>query len=264
MTSREATRDGLMTPSEFGSLTLLSAKALRIYADRGLLPPYWVNSSNGYRYYHASQAQTGWLIALLRSADLPLPTIGEVLQTDVDSALALLDRWESSVVRRTEATKAVLERARHHLRKDSAMPDITTELVPSQEVLSLIRRLQVSEIETVIRTGVRALRGAADAAGLEVTGDPFGIFHAPVDGDSTGPLDIALPVDGLTDLTGDLRSYRLPGGWVASRHAVGEETHFPAILARYDEVCSWIDQAGYTPIGPPGRPGTTPPTTPSR
>lgn len=30
----------LMTAGRFGSLTLLSPKALRIYADRRLLPPY--------------------------------------------------------------------------------------------------------------------------------------------------------------------------------------------------------------------------------
>ena len=51
-----------MTAGQFGGQTLLSAKALRIYAERGLLPPHLVDPINGYRYYAAEQVRTGWLI----------------------------------------------------------------------------------------------------------------------------------------------------------------------------------------------------------
>ena len=54
----------LMTAGRFASSTLLSAKALRIYAERGLLPPRWVDPVNGYRHYAADQVPTGWLIGL--------------------------------------------------------------------------------------------------------------------------------------------------------------------------------------------------------
>jgi DNA-binding transcriptional MerR regulator len=251
MSSIDTATDGLLTAGRFGSVTLLSAKALRIYAERGLLPPYRVDPDNGYRYYHPDQVQTGWLIALLRSADLPLDEISEIVHGDVDTALGLIERSEGSLDAQTAARKSVLERVRHHLRKDTAMPDVTTVLVPDRPVLSLLRRLHVSEIDTVINNSLATLRQAAEQTGLEQTEDPFGIFHAPVDGDSDGPLEIVLPVDELTDLTGDIRSYRLPGGLVANRLAVGKETDFPEILGLYDEVHSWIAQAGHTPVGPP-------------
>ena len=77
-----------------------------------------------------------------------------------------------------------------------------------------------------------------------MTGDAFGIFHAPVTDDSDGPLEITLPVDRLANLHDELRSYRLPGGLVANRYAEGPETRFPEILTLYDEVHSWITQAG--------------------
>ena len=250
MTSIDRATD-LLTPARFGSLTMLSAKALRIYADRELLPPYTVDPDNGYRFYHPDQVETGWLISLLRSADLPLDEIAVIVQSDPDTALTALDRCQKSIERHTESSKTVLDRVRQHLRKDLTMALVTTELVPDRPVISLIRRLHVSEIETVIRAGVGNLREAASEAGLQSTGDPFGVFHAPVDGDSTGPLEIVLPVDDLADLTADIRSYRMPGGLVASRHAVGEETDFPGILALYDEVCSWIEQSGHTQVGPP-------------
>ncbi|WP_404446486.1 MerR family transcriptional regulator [Microbacterium marinum] len=54
-----------MTAGRFTASTLLTAKALRIYAERGLLMPRRVDPENGYRYYGVEQVQTGWLIGLL-------------------------------------------------------------------------------------------------------------------------------------------------------------------------------------------------------
>lgn len=131
------------------------------------------------------------------------------------------------------------------------MPDVTTELVPDRPVLSLLRRMRPDEMDTVIPAELRRLRAAAAQAGLVEEGPPFGIFHRPITEESDGPLEITLPVDDLADLTGEIRSYQLPGGWVANREAVGSETDFPQILALYDEVHSWITDAGRSPVGPP-------------
>ena len=109
-------------------------------------------------------------------------------------------------------------------------------------------------MDVVITGQVDRLRAIGAAAGLTVTGDPFGIFHAPITDDSDGPLEITLPVDGLlesADEDGDVRSYRLSGGQVAERFAESRETEFPEILAVYDEVHAWITSSGRTPIGPP-------------
>ena len=42
----------------FGALTQLSPKALRLYADQGLLVPDRIDPATGYRYYAISQAAT--------------------------------------------------------------------------------------------------------------------------------------------------------------------------------------------------------------
>jgi DNA-binding transcriptional MerR regulator len=221
----------LMTAGRFAEATLLSAKALRIYADRGLLPPRFVDPANGYRYYADDQVRTGWLIVLLRSAQLSLEEIAEV-------------------------NLAVLARARHHLEGESTMTDLSTRVESDRAVLSVLRRMRPDEMDEVISGEAVRLREIARGAGLTVTGDAFGIFHAPVTEESDGPLEIAVPVDGLLAVDavpseGDVRSYRLAGGHVAERHAEGRETDFPEILALYDEVHSWITESGRTPVGPP-------------
>lgn len=246
--------DELMTAGRFSALTLLTAKALRIYADRDLLPPRQIDPHNGYRYYSADQVQAGWLIGLLRSADVPLDEIAqiiEVAQTDQEAAVARLDHVTAALDRRNEARQTVLARARLHLRQEHDMTEVQTTLETDRAVLSVLRRAAPQELDQLIHDEVTRLRALAAEAGVGETGDPFGIFHAPVTDDSDGPLEIVLPVDGVIDASGDVRSYRLTGGQLATRFAQGKETDFPEILALYDEVYAWITHGGRTPIGPP-------------
>jgi effector-binding domain-containing protein len=131
------------------------------------------------------------------------------------------------------------------------MTDITSGFELDRPVLSVLRRMRPDEMDTAITAQVRRLRDVAASSGLAVTGDPFGVFHGPVTTELDGPLEIALPVDGLASIEGEVRSYRLPGGLMANRYAEGPETWFPDILAVYDEVHSWITEHGGTPVGPP-------------
>ncbi len=257
MTSiRTPSGDRLITAGRFAQQTLLSAKALRIYADRGLLPPRWVDPTNGYRYYADDQIRTGWLIALLRSADLSLDAIGDIVDGPPDEQPVRLERAVDAARQRAEVNLTVLDRARHHLRGESTMTETSTRIETDRAVLSVLRRMRPDEMDEVISGEARRLRELARGAGLTVTGDAFGIFHAPVTDESDGPLEIAVPVDDLLGADAvpagdDVRSYRLAGGHVAERHAEGPETFFPDILALYDEVHSWITASGRTPVGPP-------------
>ena len=68
----------LLTIGEFARASRLSPKALRLYAELGLLPPFRVDEWSGYRYYAPSQLETARLIAWLRRLGMPLATIKEV------------------------------------------------------------------------------------------------------------------------------------------------------------------------------------------
>nr|WP_184220797.1 MerR family transcriptional regulator [Microbacterium marinum] len=254
-----------MTAGRFTASTLLTAKALRIYAERGLLTPRRVDPDNGYRYYGVEQVQTGWLIGLLRSADLSLDQIAEIVaaaDADPERAVDLLDRAVAAGDRRHEARHAVLERARLHLRQETVMTTVQSRFEPDRAVVSVMRRVAPHDLDRVIQEEASALRKVAAEGGVAIAGDPFGIFHAPVTDDSDGPLEIVLPIDGLVDSAGDVRSYRLGGGSVATRLAEGAESDFPGILALYDEVHAWITDAGRTPTGPPREVWHTSPQSP--
>lgn len=243
--------DGFLTTGRFSALTLLSVKALRLYDERDLLAPRWVDPVNGYRYYAPDQVSAGWLVALLRSADLSLSDIAQIIGAERDAAVDHLDRCDQALASRSHAIQAVLARARLHLTQELPVPDIISVLEIDRPVLSVLRRMNAHEMDTVVPEHLERLRDLATANGLAITGAPFGIFHAPVTDDSDGPLEIALPVDGLADVEADVRSYRLPGGLMAQRYAEGEQTWFPQILTLYDDVHRWTTTSGRVPVGPP-------------
>ena len=78
----------LLTIGAFARVTRLTAKALRLYDQLGLLPPAAVDSDNGYRYYRPDQVDRARLVGWLRRMGLPLARIGEVLALPPDQAAA--------------------------------------------------------------------------------------------------------------------------------------------------------------------------------
>jgi serine/threonine protein phosphatase PrpC len=85
----------MLTIGEFAKATGLTAKALRLYDDLGLLPPAEVDTRNGYRYYDLHQVDAACLVARLRSAGVPLVRIAAVVGADTPEAAAaeLLSYW---------------------------------------------------------------------------------------------------------------------------------------------------------------------------
>lgn len=242
----------------FAQATMLSPKALRLYGDRGLLVPVSVDRFTGYRYYDPDQRSRGRMIAMLRAASMPLEGISRLLDlgsADLEGALEQLAAYESALRNNTESTSTLLAAVRAHL-KGQDMDNVNTVLEPERHLVSIMLRTFVDGLDTGMKQSLEQLRAFADAEGLAVTGDPFGIFHQEITPDSDGPLEVCLPVDRLAagaPGTNDapVRSYRLAGGRYASIRVSGAETAFPAILAAYDQTCSWVEEAGATAVGPP-------------
>jgi DNA-binding transcriptional MerR regulator len=86
-------RIDLLPIGTFARRCRLSVKALRHYDELGLLRPQHIDVGSGYRYYHRRQAPAAIAIALLRSLDVPLPVIRELLASgDPEAMTRILDR----------------------------------------------------------------------------------------------------------------------------------------------------------------------------
>ncbi|GII82111.1 MerR family transcriptional regulator [Sphaerisporangium siamense] len=95
----------LMPIGRFARLCRLSVKQLRHYADLGLLEPAHVDPLTGYRYYRAGQARDALSIGLLRSLDVPLAAIGDLLAgaEPADALGRVRDAMEAELTRRRRA-----------------------------------------------------------------------------------------------------------------------------------------------------------------
>lgn len=94
---------------QFARLGRLSVKQLRHYDELGLLRPAYVDADTGYRYYRAGQAREALSIALLRSLDVPLPVVGQVLSAGTQALGSVRESLEAELARRRR-TLAALER----------------------------------------------------------------------------------------------------------------------------------------------------------
>lgn len=80
----------LLTISTFARAVGVPASALRHYAAQHVLEPAEVDPVTGYRYYAPAQIDRGVLVRRMRSAEVPLPVMRQVLTTPAQEASALL------------------------------------------------------------------------------------------------------------------------------------------------------------------------------
>ena len=95
----------MFTIGEFSRATALTIKTLRFYHQEGILVPSRVDPATGYRYYDEKDLETARVTTYLRSLDVPLLEVKEILRSAEDSAAA--DALERHKI-------AIEERMRHY------------------------------------------------------------------------------------------------------------------------------------------------------
>ena len=185
-----------MSIGEFARDSRLSAKALRLYDELGLLPPARVDEDSGYRFYEPGQLKQARLIAALRQLQVPLAEIKAILPLEpVQAAERVQQFWAATeaenTARRALATYLVDElsgrRPVVYEVKTREMPDRSLLCVKrnvagvdqawafGKEFIGLLRHYQLPTIE-----------GRAGAF--------FCIYWGEVSEDSDGPMEWCRPV----------------------------------------------------------------------
>ncbi|MQY05517.1 MerR family transcriptional regulator [Actinomadura macrotermitis] len=219
--------EDLLPIGRFARLCRLSVKQLRHYDELGLLAPAHVDSASGYRYYRRDQVRDALSIGLLRSLDVPLPTIGRVLSGEgVARALReTRDRLEADLLRRRQALDS-LERV---LAEGLPRTEVTTVREPA-------RRVRIAA-DTATPATVGAVTAACVARLLD--GGPAGVFTGifPLVVGEEFPVRVAAEPGGET----------LPGGVFAAAVHVGPYSQVPLTA---HALLAWCAEHGHDPRGP--------------
>lgn len=246
-------RHGLISIGAFAGASRLSLKALRLYAQLGLLKPRHVDEDSGYRYYHVEQLPEARRIRFMRQMDMPLATIRQVLAAAPADAETLVRAYWREREQRMDLARRMVSDLIVLLRQEVASMDleVSVKTVEPQSIISINRRVKVGQLDQHIRGSLETLYAMVGRQGLETAGPPFGIYHGPVNQEDDGPMEVAVPVQSGGAPDGDVAARTLPGGKMATVMMRGEQCDFPAILAGYDAVYDWIRQNGYEPAEAP-------------
>jgi DNA-binding transcriptional MerR regulator len=244
--------DPLLRPGEFLRRTRLSAKALRLYAEQGLLLPDDVDPSSGYRGYAAGQVERARLIAALRRAGMPLARVRDVVDLDPPRRRAAVARWwagvEDDVRRRRVLVDALTAEPAE---EEEHVYEVSLREVPEARVLSAERRLTVDELDGFIAGAADEIAAHLARSGAVADGPLRVVYHGMVTEDGDGPVEVVQAFTGRVEPAGELRIRLQQAGREAVTFLSRGRAEFPGILGAYDAVGAWVDARGLERAGSP-------------
>ena len=202
----------LMSIGEFARLSRLSAKALRLYDELGLLPPAQVDPDSGYRWYAAGQLDNARLVASLRQIGVPLAQIQLILSLEPEAAAAQVGAYwsgaEADHAGRRDLAGYLVDRLAG---KRNVMYEVKVRDIPARSLLCLLRHASTEqEVWAMGKEVIGMLRAQpVPVPRIEgVAGAAFLVYYGEVNQDSDGPVEFCWPVP--QDQAGQLAA-SLPG-----------------------------------------------------
>lgn len=163
------TRPTLLSIGELASASGLSAKALRLYDESGLLPPAAVDPFTGYRSYGADQVARARLIAGLRRVGMGLDRIRVVCDLPPAEAAAELRSWwhqeEADVSSRATAVVSLVRVLEHRPKEAPTMHENTSITTAVRTDQGPVRASQQDAALALPLPGGRELIAVADGFG---------------------------------------------------------------------------------------------------
>jgi DNA-binding transcriptional MerR regulator len=226
---------------EFGAAARLSPKALRLYAEQGLLMPASVDPLTGYRYYAPDQLPRARLFARLRQLGLPLARIGFLADLTPEARALELRGWLRTQRNLLDDRAVVVEAAQWSVDDIALIDAVALRDVPATKVLCRSRRIDSTALPDLIRTAERDIRTHLRASGLPGDGTKLVYFQDLVTPDSDGLVEVAVTYDGSVEPIGDLHIRLVSAHREAYLPVPVKYEDFPLILRVYDAVEAWTD-----------------------
>lgn len=229
-----------MTAGDFGRATGLSAKALRLYADSGLLLPQRIDERNGYRYYGQEQLGRAERITMLRRAGAPLAVVEAVVDapSNADAAQRLTGWWQAHERLHAEQQSVV----GHLLTDFSTERHTEVELVVQRRavsectVASVTRRVLQPQLVDSFIEAESLISAHLAAHGATRTVEFWVIYHGTVSPDSDGPIEVCVPYEGMVPPTTDITVRVEPAGEQLYTEIGADLCGYPQIVQAYAAV----------------------------
>lgn len=246
--------DSYLLAGRFGAATRLSPKALRLYAEQGLLIPARVDRATGYRYYAAEQAPRARLIARLRGLGLTVARIKQLIDLSPEERMIELRTWLGAQSERVDEQTGIVEAMARQA--EGGEPELARSLaireVAAGKIIYRQGHVSVDALDDFLRGAEADIRAHLRASGLPGDGVTTVHFHEPVTRDGDGRIEVAIAYDGSVEPVGDLRIRLQPVRREVYLPVPKAYEDFPVVLRVYDTLEAWLDkQNGFNCIDSP-------------
>jgi DNA-binding transcriptional MerR regulator len=254
-----------LSAGEFSKKSSLSPKALRLYAQNGLLLPAEVDQRSGYRGYDPAQLLDARMIRLLRRAGMPMQSVAEVMAAPREQRDSYIASWWDRAAAEFTYRRSIIEHLSNTMNggKDHyIMLPVTTRVMPEQTLITEQAYVYAQHLrDWIVQAGLRQLTAAA-AVGGQVEASIV-IYHGEVSEDSDGPVESAIPIDPIRAGKATLPTRVEPSHLEAFVTITRSQVRYPDILSAYDAVEAWIAENDAVQAGSPreyyfGDPSTGP------
>jgi DNA-binding transcriptional MerR regulator len=238
----------LMTIGAFAERTRLSAKALRLYDQLGLVPPARIDPASGYRFYSEDQVDGARLVAQLRRLGMPLTIIADVVAKLPNEAAEAIGGYWADIESVTAERRALVSYIQARLKGvDMARYDIQIREIPDRTLAAITRHVHAGQTDAFFDGAFARLRAAGP--GIEgIAGCPFVVYYGEVSDDSDGPVELCRPVaadPADPDLQARLESSHEE---VFIRVAM-KDMGWPALAPAVDALDAWVREHRRAPAG---------------
>lgn len=239
-----------LTIGEYAAATQLTAKALRLYEEHGLIKPSTVDPASGYRYYQLDQVATGRLVRTLREMNLSLAQIGQVLATSRGLQPALLRDYLHEAEQRLARERTAYQSALLMLRSKVAGISAPVEAYEAAQVRVALFDLTTNRT-SFVEHALQALSIHEPAlrphSAHQQADCAFALLEPLTDEDTRVELSIPIDADAISsNLTTRLVSARRYA-FVAASPAARVDGFASCIDALFD----WFDRKGIETVGHP-------------
>ena len=242
----------------FSLITRLSAKALRLYDERGLLVPATKDIATGYRYYTGRQIVMGVSIKALCGLGFSLNEIERILAAkeagDNETIQQLFSKRQGTIrseVRRLQQIEALLEESGASL--ETMFMSFNEPVVKEIAAQRVVGKRGVGSYAEVITILMKDLCGQIFSEenqrnGLKVTGPFMSIYHDQEYREKDATVECAAPVSGKVSVSDPaIEIHMIPGGQCLSLIHKGPYT---GLHGAWSRIGMYAEEREFVTTGP--------------
>jgi DNA-binding transcriptional MerR regulator len=234
----------LLPIGAFSNATQLSAKALRLYAEHGILVPARIDADTGYRYYRNEQVRDARLVRLLRELDMPLAGIA-ALMDEPDAAPAAIKIQMEALARRYAQQQHACQALQTLLGSTSTPPARPPQEYALPAAATLVSGFEAHAGNLLVRAHALLARVTTDT-GLKVEpGSVFVPLPAAPGEQEEAALDLCVPLPPGRAAPRDVALRSWPAARVAAAE-VSMQRDAPDLVGASDVLFDWFDRRGYS------------------